>query len=590
MSRVARPRTGPTPQGTPTRRGRGAAKAPPKATKTSGKPTTKTVAGPRTREDEGPARLQKLLAQAGVASRRAAEGLIAQGRVKIDGRPVTEPGTRVDPRLVRVEVDGRVIEAQEPTYVVLNKPDEVVSSAETSTDPRGRATVISLLGGLRTRVVPLGRLDYHTRGVLLLTNDGALHAALLHPRRAVPKTYHAKFQGRIGEDQIAQLHAGVQLEDGTRTRPCLEVEIVRATGTNTWVQLTISQGLNRQIRRMGDAIGHSVLKLIRVAFAGITGDGLREGQWRHLRPEEVAGLYTLGGLRAPAREHAVPDAAPRGVPVVRAAKGEGRSPEVADESSEPTVAPHAASPHRRSAATAEPGARTARKTSGRGGSAERGRGAKAQGRSSSRASSGSESRGRGGSRSEPRPSKAPETRAGSRPSSTSKERPESRSRSESRPKSTSPSKGRPEARSRAGSGAAAPARKARPDSRTVSRATSRPEGGAKARSRAATEGHPKHGNSSRNAERAATKGGYKGGSRSESASRPRPQARPQAGSNRQSDSRPREESESPTGDRRTRAKAPAANPRTARTRESTRESTRGGRSNSGPGRLASRKR
>ncbi len=255
--------------------------------------------------------------------------MISQGRVRVDGRPVTELGTRVDPRQATVEVDGRVIEAQEPTYIVMNKPDECVSSAEATKDPRGRTTVVSLLGGLRTRVVPLGRLDYHTRGVLLLTNDGALHAALLHPRRAVPKTYHAKFQGKLGENELAQLHAGVQLEDGTRTRPSLEVEIVRATTTNTWVQLTISQGLNRQIRRMGDAIGHSVLKLIRVAFAGITADGLREGQWRHLKPEEVSSLYTLAGFKAPARDQVAPASTPRGLAVVRPRKSD-RAAEAAE--------------------------------------------------------------------------------------------------------------------------------------------------------------------------------------------------------------------------------------------------------------------
>lgn len=272
---------------------------------------------PRARVETGPPRLQKLLAQAGIASRRNAEDLITQGRVKIDGKVITLLGTRVDPKLARIEVDGQLVLAQEPTYIVMNKPDEVVSSAEPTTDPRGRNTVVSLLGGLRTRVVPVGRLDYHTRGVLLLTNDGALHAALLHPRRSVPKTYHVKFQGKLGEEQLAQLHAGLRLEDGTRTRPSLEVELVKATTTNTWVQLTISQGLNRQVRRMGDAIGHSVLKLIRVAFAGITGDGLREGQWRHLKPEEVAGLYTLAGMKAPARDQEAPASTPRGTAVVR---------------------------------------------------------------------------------------------------------------------------------------------------------------------------------------------------------------------------------------------------------------------------------
>jgi 23S rRNA pseudouridine2605 synthase len=268
-------------------------------------------------EAEG-VRLQRVLAQAGVASRRAAESLIAAGRVRVDGKIVSELGTRVDPATVSVEVDGEVLRAQEPTYLVMNKPDEVVTSAESDVDPQGRPTVVSLLSGLRARVVPLGRLDFHTRGVLLLSNDGALHAALLHPRRSVPKTYHAKFQGRLGEREIAMLHAGVQLEDGTRTRPSLEVEVVKATTTNTWVQLTISQGLNRQIRRMGEAIGHAVLKLIRVAFAGITADGLREGQWRHLRPEEVASLYTAAGLSAPPRnDAATPSTAVHGTPVFR---------------------------------------------------------------------------------------------------------------------------------------------------------------------------------------------------------------------------------------------------------------------------------
>ena len=267
-----------------------------------GKSAVAATAGP---VGAGAERLQKLLAQAGIASRRAAEELIAAGRVRVDGRVVTTLGTRVDPELASVEVDGQRIAAQQKIVVVMNKPDETVSSAEAKTDPRGRATVVSLLGGLGTRVVPVGRLDYHTRGVLLLTNDGTLAAALTHPTSGVPKTYHVKFQGRLDENALAHLHAGVQLEDGTRTRPSLEVELVKATTTNTWVQMTIAQGLNRQIRRMGEAIGHSVLKLIRVAFAGITADGLREGQWRVLREDEVGALRKLAGLTRRAKATAV---------------------------------------------------------------------------------------------------------------------------------------------------------------------------------------------------------------------------------------------------------------------------------------------
>ncbi len=238
-----------------------------------------------------------MLARAGLGSRREAEALIAEGRVKVDGRVVTEPGTRVDPDDARVEVDGAPVAVAEHVYLVMNKPDEMMCSPEPEQDARGRATVSSLLAGVGARVLPIGRLDFHTRGALLLTNDGTLASALLHPRRAVPRTYHAKLQGRLDEDAIASLHAGVTLDDGTRTRPALEVETVRATRTNTWVQITISQELHRQIRRMGDAIGHPVLKMIRVAFAGITADGLREGQWRRLREEEIAELRAAAGQR-----------------------------------------------------------------------------------------------------------------------------------------------------------------------------------------------------------------------------------------------------------------------------------------------------
>jgi 23S rRNA pseudouridine2605 synthase len=391
-----------------------------------------------------------LLAQAGIASRRSSEDLIAQGRVKVDGRPVTQPGTRVDPKLARVEVDGQLVLAQEPTYIVMNKPDEVVSSAEASKDPRGRSTVVSLLSSLRTRVVPVGRLDYHTRGVLLLTNDGALHAALLHPRRAVPKTYHVKFQGKLGEDELAQLHAGVRLEDGTRTRPSLEVELVKATTTNTWVQLTISQGLNRQIRRMGDAIGHSVLKLIRVAFAGITGDGLREGQWRHLKPEEVAGLYTLAGMKAPVRDQAIPDASPRGVAVMR-------TPTAKAETSEQGVT-----------ATRPEGRRGVR---GRGRSEERTRPARGEDRSEARGEA------RAPTRSETRPearSKAvsearPATRSAARSETRSQPKPARPDRAKARPAAPAKAKteGRPERPGRRAS-ATGPAKAGR-SSRVASR-------------------------------------------------------------------------------------------------------------------------
>ncbi|MBC7974073.1 MAG: pseudouridine synthase, partial [Myxococcales bacterium] len=262
----------------------------------TGKPTTGKPATTRTKPSQGE-RLQKVLARAGVSSRREAETMIAAGRVRVDGRVVSEPGTRIDPESARIEVDGSPVAASEHVYVVMNKPDEMVCTPEPERDANGRPTVSSLLTALNTRVFAVGRLDFHTRGALILTNDGALAEALLHQKRAVPRTYHVKLQGRLDEDALASLHAGVVLDDGARTRPALEVELVKATRTNTWVQMTISQELPRQLRRMGESIGHSVLKMIRVAFAGITADGLREGQWRRLREDEIAGLRAAAGQR-----------------------------------------------------------------------------------------------------------------------------------------------------------------------------------------------------------------------------------------------------------------------------------------------------
>jgi 23S rRNA pseudouridine2605 synthase len=288
-------------------------------------------------------RLQKVLAGAGVASRRGAEGLIEAGRVKVDGKVVTALGTRVGEGAV-VEVDGRVVQTQDIVVVVLNKPDLVSSRTEGSVDERGRPTVASLLRGM-PRLVPIGRLDFHARGVLLLTNDGTLAEALSHPRREVSKTYHAKLQGRLGEPELEQLHAGVVLEDGTRTKPALEVEIVKATTTNTWVQITIGQGLYRQVRRMGDALGHPVLKLIRVAYGGITAIGLRDGEWRLLRADEVDHLRKVAAGKPTGP-------APEPTPRVRSTKpGIPARPAVSDR---PSAARGARARPSRTAAAARP--------------------------------------------------------------------------------------------------------------------------------------------------------------------------------------------------------------------------------------------
>ncbi|MGB1013189.1 MAG: pseudouridine synthase [Nannocystaceae bacterium] len=242
-------------------------------------------------------RLQKVIASAGITSRRKAEGLIVEGQVTVNGRIVRELGTKVHPQRDRIRVQGKPITVERKVYYVLNKPDGVVCSAAGKIDERGRPTVLSLLKGVDERVFPVGRLDYHTRGVLLITNDGALAAGLTHPRHKVAKTYHVKFQGRPDLEAIQKLQEGVTLEDGTVTAPALEVSMVKETETNTWMQLTIAQGLHRQVRRMGDAIGHPVLKLIRVAVGGLNADGLDDGEYRPLKVSEVYDLRELCGLQ-----------------------------------------------------------------------------------------------------------------------------------------------------------------------------------------------------------------------------------------------------------------------------------------------------
>lgn len=242
------------------------------------------------REEREGVRLQKLLAAGGIASRRRAEELIVSGQVRVNGEIVRELGTRVFPGRDRVTVQGEEVRPEAKVYYVLNKPDAVVCSAAGSVDERGRPTVLSLMHGIRERVYPVGRLDFHSRGVVLLTNDGEFAEALTHPRHGVVKTYHVKFQGKLTPDEEQALRDGVQLEDGTITRPLAELFAFRETDTNAWYQIGLMQGLNRQLRRMGEAIGHPVLKLLRVAVGDITTDGLEEGEFRPLTSTEVGQL------------------------------------------------------------------------------------------------------------------------------------------------------------------------------------------------------------------------------------------------------------------------------------------------------------
>ncbi len=237
-------------------------------------------------------RLQKVLAHAGVSSRRAAEDLIARGRVRVDGRVVTELGTKVDPRLSRVEVDGQRVIAESHVYIVLHKPRGVVSTMQ---DPEGRPSVRGLFTDVPARVFPVGRLDYNTSGVLLVTNDGDFAEGLAHPRRAAPKKYVVKLNGEMRPEDLDTWRRGVALEDG-KTLPA-KVKLLRYEGGKTWLELTITEGRNQQVRRMGEATGFRVMRLARLAFAGITSEGLRPGEWRYLTADELTTLK---------KEHGVP--------------------------------------------------------------------------------------------------------------------------------------------------------------------------------------------------------------------------------------------------------------------------------------------
>ncbi|MBP7683759.1 MAG: rRNA pseudouridine synthase [Deltaproteobacteria bacterium] len=234
-------------------------------------------------------RLQKVLAQAGIASRRGAEKYITDGRVRVNGKIVTELGVKVDDHLDKVEVDGRRLVRDSPVYYVLNKPREVVS---TLSDPEGRSSLADIIEKIPERVFPVGRLDYHTSGALLLTNDGEFSEALLRPSVGVPKVYAAKLQGHVDVPELDALRNGVKLDDGYVTKKA-DVFVLRTEDRCTWVQITLREGKNRQIHRMGDAIGHRVQRLTRLAFAGVDTEGLRPGQQRALSKKELDTINKL---------------------------------------------------------------------------------------------------------------------------------------------------------------------------------------------------------------------------------------------------------------------------------------------------------
>jgi 23S rRNA pseudouridine2605 synthase len=231
-------------------------------------------------------RLQKIISAAGVTSRRAAEQLISEGRVRVNGKVVTELGTKADPSKDHIKVDGKLINPkQPPTYIMLNKPAGFVT---TMSDPEGRPTVQDLLKGIKTRVYPVGRLDYNTEGLLLLTNDGDFAHLITHPKHEFPKTYLAKVKGVLEERQIEMLEKGMFLQDG-KTAPA-KVKKVRKEEMNSWVEITIYEGRKRQVRRMFDHVGRSVIKLKRIKTGSLSLGDLPEGRFRHLTTDEVNAL------------------------------------------------------------------------------------------------------------------------------------------------------------------------------------------------------------------------------------------------------------------------------------------------------------
>lgn len=240
-------------------------------------------------------RLQKVMAHAGVASRRKCEEYIQAGRVRVNGRIVTELGVKVDPRKDKIEFDGRRIVREKAAYYVFHKPRGMVS---TLSDPEGRPSLSKVIAKLDESVYPVGRLDYHTSGVLLLTNDGSFTDGLLRPKKGVPKTYLVKIKGGIGIDALGKLRQGVVLDDGYKTRPA-EVFVHRSEQRTTWLSITLKEGKNRQIHRMCDAVGHRVMRLVRQSFAGVSADGLRPGDIRPLgeRELEQIGKKYLGKKR-----------------------------------------------------------------------------------------------------------------------------------------------------------------------------------------------------------------------------------------------------------------------------------------------------
>lgn len=238
-------------------------------------------------------RLQKYLSRAGVASRRAAEALIVSGRVRVNGQVVTELGVKVDPERDEVAVDGRRVRLARPVWIALHKPTGYVSTRK---DPEGRPTIYDLLPEKYHGLFYVGRLDLNSEGLLLLTNQGDVAHRLMHPSYEIERVYDVVVRGEVGDEAIARLREGVELEDGIARAERVKLRRPPQQGTSRLV-LTLKEGRNREVRRMLRAVGHGVIRLRRIRYGPVKLGGLESGAWRRLRREEVDALSAVGRRR-----------------------------------------------------------------------------------------------------------------------------------------------------------------------------------------------------------------------------------------------------------------------------------------------------
>lgn len=231
-------------------------------------------------------RLQKILSEAGIASRREAEAMILAGRVQVNGRPVAQLGTKADPERDKVTVDGRPVTIpKKKVYTLFHKPVNVMVTRH---DPQGRPTIYDYLKGVGERVNPVGRLDFDSEGLILLTNDGELHAKLTHPRHEIPKIYQVKISGRLSPDALKRLKEGIDI-GGYVTQPCA-AKVFKENPHNCWIEIQLTEGKNRQVRRTIEALGHKVLRLVRIGIGPFRLEGLKKGEWRPLTRFEIAAI------------------------------------------------------------------------------------------------------------------------------------------------------------------------------------------------------------------------------------------------------------------------------------------------------------